>query len=485
MASNLGHLYRLDPLDRALIGPLSRRQVAVLIGAAMFWLLTMLAGLGAIPGGAAMLLGFVISIPPLAGQPIVEWLPVWGGWLLRGRWARRWMRPLHLTTGGPLNRPPSLPSWLGGLRIVAHPEQRWAAIHDTANKALTAHLQIAGTGFTTLAAADMDFLLSAWGQVFGAVPPDDGLIRITWSDVARRVPLVAHDDWAAQLRPADRDLDDYRAFVAETTAMRHDLILTVTVRVPPLRGRDAQQAAMDRLQAAVTIVSDALRDARLNAHGPLSSGEIAYLMRAGLDPTDLEPPGGRRPNSLVQRLGMVPVGAAGPMIADAAANHLHVDSVVHRSFWVESWPNTPQGPDWFEPLLSADLPDVVQRVFTLVVEPLPDTKAINEIRHAAARHGGEQVAAAEGRTRWDAFKERNQAAVLDREQEVAAGHTPVAYAGLMTITVADREHLHRASRAVQRRCERHRVFLRPLWGRMETGFAAAMPIGLGLSREPW
>jgi hypothetical protein len=121
----------------------------------------------------------------------------------------------------------------------------------------------------------------------------------------------------------------------------------------------------------------------------------------------------------------------------------------------------------------------------LIVEPLPDTKAISEIRHAAARHGGEQIAAAEGRTRWDAFKAVNAAAVLEREHELAAGHSPVAYAGLLTITVADRDHLKRASRAIQRRCERHHVFLRPLWGRMDTAFAAALPIGLGLSREPW
>jgi hypothetical protein len=173
------------------------------------------------------------------------------------------------------------------------------------------------------------------------------------------------------------------------------------------------------------------------------------------------------------------------MIVDAAANHLAVDSVIHRTFWVESWPPTPQGPDWFEPLLSADLPDVVQRTFTLIVEPLPDSKAISEIRHAAARHGGEQLAAAEGRTRWDAFKAANATGVLEREHELAAGHCPVAYAGLLTITVTDRDQLKRASRAIQRRCERHRVHLRPLWGRMDTGFAAALPIGLGLSREPW
>jgi hypothetical protein len=331
----------------------------------------------------------------------------------------------------------------------------------------------------------MAFLLSAWGQIFSAVPADDGLVRITWSDVARRVPLVAHDEWATRIRASDEDLNRYRRFVATQSTMRHDLILTITTTAGTVRSGDAQQAAMERLQAAVAIVCDALADARLDHHGPLSSGEIAYLLRAGLDPTDLAPPGGRRTRSLTQRLGSVPVATAGPMFAEATATHIAVDSVIHRTFWVESWPPTPQGPDWFEPLLAADHPDVIQRTFTLIVEPLTDTKAISEIRHAAARHGGEQIAAAEGRTRWDAFKAVKTAAVLEREQELAAGHSPVAYAGLLTITVADRGQLKRASRAIQRRCERHRVFLRPLWGRMDTGFAAGLAIGLGLSREPW
>ncbi len=193
--------YRLDPLDRGFLGPLSRRQVFVSAAGGLLWLLFGLVAKMMIVGFVVLGVAVVVAIPPFAGQPIVEWLPIWSGWLLRGRWARRWVRPLHLTTGGPLRSQPSLPAWLGGLRIVAHPVEHWAAIHDTAAKTLTAHLQIAGSGFSTLSTDQMHFLLAGWGQVFGAIPPEDGLVRITWSDIARRVPHVGHDEWLATRPP--------------------------------------------------------------------------------------------------------------------------------------------------------------------------------------------------------------------------------------------------------------------------------------------
>ena len=102
----------------------------------------------------------------------------------------------------------------------------------------------------------------------------------------------------------------------------------------------------------------------------------------------------------------------------------------------------PQSADWFDPLLgAADLDEVTQRIFTLIVEPVDDDKALAELRSAAARHGGEQEAAREGRTRWDPFKARKAGAVTAREQEVAAGAAAVGYTGLVVVTVADGDSL--------------------------------------------
>jgi hypothetical protein len=479
--------YRLDPLDRGVIGKLTRRQLTVLGVAALLWLLLSVSGQGMVKPAALFAVAALVAVPPFAGQPIIDWMPLWAGWGMRGRWHRRWSRPLHLTTATVPAAQPVLPPWLGGLRLEAHPTDGWAAIHDQASKTLTAHLHLAGTGFSTLAPDQMERLLDGWGAVFAAF---DGLRRITWTDIARPMPLVGHSEWIDGQPSTSTDIDEYRAFVADQQPIRHDLIAAVTLDVGTMRGEAAQRDALTRMHSAIEIVNDALREAHMRAVGPLPAGEISYLLRSGLDPTSVDPAGGVRPDSLVQRLGLVPAPAAGPMSTTVSARHVEVDAVCHRSYWIESWPEVPQSADWFDTVLGQqDLDGLTQRLVTVIVEPVDDDKALAELRSAAARHGGEQEAARQGRARWDPFKARRASAVSARESEVANGATAVGYAGLVVVTVAggadDSARMQRCSKAVERRFRNRRVLLRPLWGRMELGLAAALPLGLGLSREPF
>ena len=165
-------------------------------------------------------------------------------------------------------------------------------------------------------------------------------------------------------------------------------------------------------------------------------------------------PAGCVPGRSCTRLGHVPVGAAGPMLADAAANHVAVDSVVHRTFWVESWPERRQAGGLVRTgARRRPRRVVVQRVFTLVVEPLSDAKAVSEIaprrrpprrRAPSRRRGPHPLGRVQG---------RRAAAVDEREHELADGHVPVAYAGFVTITVSEpRRAATGRARAIQRRC---------------------------------
>lgn len=393
--------YRLDPLDRGLVGRLDRRQLVILGVGATCWLMASISGAGFVPGVIAFALSWVVSVPRFGGQVLAEWLPIWCGWTVRGRWSRRWLRPLHLTSAGLTDDCPPLPPWLGGLRIVAHPTDKWAAIHDAQAQTLTVHLQITGTGFTTLAPDQMSLLLTGWGSVFQAVPADDGVIRITWSDIARRMPLVGHQEWIDTHGASHNVLDEYRSFVDSSSHMRHDLVLTLTMRVGSMKSVEAQRAAFERVAESVAILRDALDEAQLDAHGPLQAGEIAYLMRAGLSPRSVEPDGGTIAGSLVQRLGLTPTTTAGPMSVNATTKQVAIDDVVHQCFWVEAWPERLQSADWFDSVISSDVAGVVQRVFTLIVEPLDDAKALTRsrwLRHATAANNSQPPRAALGGT---------------------------------------------------------------------------------------
>ena len=189
--------------------------------------------------------------------------------------------------------------------------------------------------------------------------------------------------------------------------------------------------------------------------------------------------------SLVQRLGLVPVPEAGPMATVTHANRVEVDGVVHRCFWGAGWPETELGAGWFVPLLTHTETGIVQRTVTLVVEPIPDARATVEINADISRHGADAAAASGGAGRITARKQRKSDAAHAREDEVAAGYSPVAYSALVTLTAADADALAAASTSIVNRFSRARVTLRPMSMRMDVALAASLPLGLGLSRtEP-
>lgn len=478
--------YRLDPLDRSTIGPFGRREQIVMAACVFGFLLCAVGSVGALAGLAFIGVGLVVCVP-IGDESLIARLPVWSGWVLKGRRRRHWVRTLHLTTGAaPAATDPVLPDWLGGLSLLAHPDDGWAAIHDKPSASVTALLQIAGRGFTNLAKDQMDMLLSGWGSVFSCVPADDGLVRLCWSDIARRMPVVDHVEWAAANGAGHDPLQQYLEFAGDQTPMRHDLVLSVTITAGPVKTVEQQHSVLGKLATVVREVIDALDEAQLDAHGPLSGGEIAYLIRAGLVPTSVEPTSARVPGSLVQRLGLMPIEACGPMQSTTSAKQVDVDDVTHRAFWIEKWPEQSQQADWFDKLISADVRGAAQRIVTVVVEPVRVERALSELQQAANQHGADAAnAGGGGLTKWNSFKQRKAQAVRDREHELANGADAVAYAGFVLLTVEHGDDLARASKAFERSCTRQRVRVRPLWKRMELGVSAALPLGLGLSREPF
>ena len=476
--------YRFDPLDRSVLLGLGWIQVGVIAVAAVIWFVAVLARWPIIPVSVVFGLLAACAVAPVGGQPVCTWVPVIVGWVARPARARRWFRPLHLLSGAESAGQPVLPPWLAGLSLIELP-QGWGAIRDRSEKSLTAVVPIAGDGFLTRPAHEQEALLGSWGAVFTAFSGRSGVkvTRVCWSDVAHTAAPEGTLAWLDGRAETGTGAADYRAWVGGQRVARHDQLVSFTI-VAEQRTKAQADAAAEGLTAAVESLTDALGEARLRTDGPLSVGEIAFLLRSGLDPVSVSA-GPRRHGRLSERLGSIPLAEAGPMTTKVAANHVEVDGSFHRVFWVAGWPERAQHAGWLEPLLATDDHQTggAHRALTVIIEPVPDEKAFRQVAHADIRLGSDAMARQEGGRRVGARDKHKHHAVLEREQDLVSGAAGVAYAGLVTLSAPTLEELDRAGRGYERHCFTRRVTLRQLWGRQDLGLAAGLPLGLGLSRS--
>jgi hypothetical protein len=337
-------------------------------------------------------------------------------------------------------------------------------------------LACSGRGFGLRTDSEIDWLLNGWGNVFDTpatgVPP----VRICWSLISRPTRPVGHARWAD-----GRGGSEYTEYVDGFNSVEHQIVVTVTIATGKKNTDVGWQQTFDHLASATTTVTAALDDAGLD-HQVCGAGSIARLVRDGLDPTTTI---GAASGSLVHRLGLIPVGEAGPMFTELTADHVRVDGAVHRTLWVSSWPEQTQHADWFTTITAGELDDAMQRIITVIVEPIATARAMAEVGRDITRHGADAAAAAEGRGRIDARARIKATAAHHRDSELAAGYSAVAYAGFVTITAASEVGLGEACAQVVNRFGRTRIELRPLWGRMGQALAAGMPFGCGIARtEP-
>ena len=126
----------------------------------------------------------------------------------------------------------------------------------------------------------------------------------------------------------------------------------------------------------------------------------------------------------------------------------------------------------------------------MIVEPVDDDKALAELRSAAARHGGEQEAARRGPHPLGPVQGPQGSAPSRHANTRSPTARPPSATPGSSWSPSPTAPGQRPDAALRKAVaaplpQRGRVLLRPLWGRMELGFAAALPLGLGLSREPF
>lgn len=479
-------VYRFEALDASgvFLG-LGALQCCFLGAGLLVGVLAVTAGLMLPVAAAPLAVAASVSFGRIRGRRVWEWIPVVLGFTwMRATRRRRWLARVPLLPSVDGHRP-AVPPPLVGLEVVQVP---WrgalylGAVADTTRHTLTAVVPMAGPEFVIQPRETQEYLLAGWADVLGQFAGERGVVtHVAWSDLTRPSGLHEHRRWLTGLpggaRHAEADTS-YQELTSAATAgaAQHETVLSVTV-ARDRRGRGAGPAGPDdaaarALGSSVDSLLRALRGAGLSAGDPLDATGLARLVRERLCPwRDAVQPGA----GLALRLGLSAWSAAVPMATETAWGHLRVDGAWHRTYWVASWPRLPVGPAWLEPFLSGG---GVTRAMTVVYCPVSTYRSRKRIERDLVKLDSDAQTKQDRGRRVDARHRRATQALLDREEELVAGHAEMTYLGLVGVSASSQEELASQCEIVEQLARETGLELRSLDGRQDLAWAAALPLGL-------
>lgn len=281
---------------------LTRR--GVLLGLSLTQLITLAIGgatlIGAFYAGGGMLLAYTAPIwvlaaaltwIPIAGRPIVEWLPIacWWLWHTTGGqllYRRRIVVPRPVGTL-------ALPGDMARLREYTDPDTSAGMIHDPHAATLTVVCEVTHPAFVLLDPGEQERRVSSWGRVLATVCrsgriatlqvlertlPDSGTGLAEWW-ATHGTP---DGSWAADTYA---ELIDRAGPAGERHATTLSLSLDMRTSARQIRtaGGGIRGAAAVLRQEMNTLVA-ALRSADLSPSSWLMPGQIAVMLRSAYDP---------------------------------------------------------------------------------------------------------------------------------------------------------------------------------------------------------
>ena len=464
---------------------LTRR--GVLLGLSVAQLVTLGIGglslLAAFYGGAGMLLAYtapvwllavVLTWVPIAGRPMVEWLPVACWWLWRSTcgqllYRRRIVKP---RPAGSL----ALPGDMARLREHLDPETGACMIHDPRQATLTVVTEVTHPAFILLDAGEQERRVTSWGRVLATVCRSGRIATLqvlertlpdSGSGLAEWWAEHGTDDgsWAATTY---RELIERAGPAGERHATTVSLSLDMKVAARQIRtaGGGIRGAAAVLRQEMATLTA-ALRSADLTPSGWLGPGQVAVILRSAYDPAvaaTLERPG---------RLGQE-LAAAGPVAVTETWGNLRTDSAWHTVLWVSEWPRSLVYPGFLAPVL---LSTGIQRSVSLIYTPMRSDQAARDIRKKKVEHISDAAQRARIGQIEDAAQTAEYLDVLQQEADLTAGHGVLRVSGLISVSAPSLDELEAAVAAIEQASIQASCETRRLVGQQAVAFtAAALPL---------
>ncbi len=398
-------------------------------------------------------------------------------------------RPEQTRVAGTLNLPgtrASVEIWeVDGIACIYNPHDRTASV--------TAELEV--QGFLMHDTPERYDLAQHWARVLASFTQRAGIKRITLQE--RTIPTT--------IRPArehyksvvtDRRLDttspaadNYLDVMdhAERFAVAHRNYLIFTMDLvtmgPQLKslggGKEAIQA-LARVEAS--NLADALTSAKVKVRSWLTARNVSALARITVDPafaSDLQ-------NRPLEDAGVDP-SAIGPMFLEEPAGRngiVKTDSAVHTTMWVHEWPRSDAPVGFVAPLVFARHPntgDAVTHIFSLVLTPVPVSKALRRIRDEKKVWRGNEKLRAKRGADGSAADAADWEALEKQEEEIIAGHGEFRYGGYLTVSAADESQLDQAVAGMRNALARAGMEAQVLYCQQaEALMVNALPIGLGM-----
>lgn len=327
--------------------------------------------------------------------------------------------------------------------------------------------------------SQVDLWVANWGQWLNALGSEPGV-------VAASVTIETAPDSGARLRREVQAASDPNAPELAKAVLRQIVadyprgsatvkaLIAITFRGQMREGgqkRSVNDVATD-LASRIGNLSQQLSSTGAGAVRPLSAQEICEFVRVAYDPAAADAIAEARAEKEAIALDW---GNVGPVGADTGWNFYRHDSGYSRTWQMSQAPRGEVYENILQRLLEPS-PMVDRKRVTLLYRPIEPGRAA-QLVETDLRQAGVRVSSTKNPSQ-RVMTERRSAEATAREEARGAGL--VNFGMVVTATVMDERDMPDAAAAIENLSASARLFLRPMNGAQDSGFAASLPLGLVL-----
>ncbi|MEU0095610.1 SCO6880 family protein [Kribbella sp. NPDC006257] len=350
-------------------------------------------------------------------------------------------------------------------------------VHDPQRRRLIAVAKIEGPAHLLQNTDEQDRRVTAYGQLIASLCHSPRIARAQILERTLPDPADQLEEWARsrQMDAATSAGAIYADLLkqAAPAAARHETLFSLAINLDAAAREVRKQGGGIAGGTAVLESESRAFQTALAAAGVagvwLNAKELALSLRVAFDPAATR---------TIPASADMDSSDAGPLAVEESWDQVRTDSSFHRVYVVAEWPRVRAAPSFLGPLL---LKPGIRRTFSLVLQPIPMSKALRDAR----RHQVERITDRTTRARIGQMETEEDrqldADVAQRERDLAVGHGDVRWLGLVVVSGDTEDALDDACMEIEIAATQALLDLRRLVGQQLKGFmAAALPFGIGL-----